>query len=107
MPSRTSTIRSTGGSIPRSRTRRRAVRTQRVSRTSASASRRPGIYPPRVSQPEVQRQAGQQRGNIDALSELVEGVDQKLDGLEAKVDCGFEQVGSQLEEVLRLLNTPR
>ncbi len=41
---------------------------------------------PAVSQPEVQRQVRQQRADIDALYELVERVDHKVDALDVKLD---------------------
>ena len=41
---------------------------------------------PGVSQPEIQRQVRQQRADIDALYELVERVDQKVDALDVKLD---------------------
>ena len=44
---------------------------------------------PGVSQPEIQRQVRQQRADIDALYELVERVDQKVDALEIKLDRRF------------------
>lgn len=56
-----------------------------------------------VSQPEIQRQ---QRGDIDALYELVERVervDQKVDALDVKVDRRFDEISGQLTEVLRQL----
>jgi len=56
-----------------------------------------------VSQPEIQRQARQQRGDIDALYELVERVDQKIDALDVKVDRRFDEISGQLSEVLRQL----
>ncbi len=56
-----------------------------------------------VSQPEIQRQVRQQRGDIDALYELVERVDQKVDALDGKVDRRFDEISGQLTEVLRQL----
>ena len=40
---------------------------------------------PGVSQPEIQRQVRQQRADIDALYELVERVDQKVDAVDVKL----------------------
>lgn len=45
----------------------------------------------------------QQRGDIDALYELVQGVDQKVDALDVKLDRRFDELGGQLAEVLRQL----
>ena len=56
-----------------------------------------------MSQPEIQRQVRQQRGDIDALYELVARVDQKIDALDVKVDRRFDEIGGQLSEVLRQL----
>ena len=56
---------------------------------------------PGVSQPEIQRQVRQQRADIDAVSELVERVDQKVDALDVKVDRRFDEISGQLSEVLR------
>ena len=56
-----------------------------------------------MSQPEIQRQVRQQRGDIDALYELVQGVDQKVDALDVKLDRRFDELGGQLAEVLRQL----
>ena len=56
-----------------------------------------------MSQPEIQRQVRQQRADIDALYELGERVDQKVDALDVKLDRRFDQVNSQLSEVLRQL----
>ena len=56
-----------------------------------------------MSQPEIQRQVRQQRGDIDALYELVERVDQKIDALDVKVDRRFDEISGQLSEVLRQL----
>jgi hypothetical protein len=57
----------------------------------------------RVSQPEIQRQVRQQRADIDALYELVERVDQKVDALDVKLDSRFDEISGQLSEVLRQL----
>lgn len=57
----------------------------------------------RVSQPEIQRQVRHQRADIDALYELVERVDQKVDALDVKLDRRFDEMGGQLSEVLRQL----
>lgn len=64
----------------------------------------------RVSQPEVERQVRQQRGDIDSLYELVEGVDRKVDSLDEKVsaldvklDRRLDELSGQLAEVLRQL----
>jgi hypothetical protein len=56
-----------------------------------------------VSQPEIQRQVRQQRADIDALYELVERVDQKVDAPRIKLDRGFDEISGQLAEVLRQL----
>ena len=62
---------------------------------------------PGVSQPEIQRQVRQQRADIDALYELVERVDQKVDALDVKLDRRFDKrfdkISGQLSEVLRQL----
>ena len=58
---------------------------------------------PGVAQPEIQRQVRQQRADIDALYELVERVDQKVDALDVKLDRRFGEINSQLSEVLRRL----
>ena len=58
---------------------------------------------PGVSHPEIQRQVRQQRADIDALYELVERVDQKVDALDAKLDRRFDEINDQLSEVLRQL----
>ena len=41
--------------------------------------------------------------DIDALYELVERVDQKVDALDVKVDRRFDEISGQLSEVLRQL----
>lgn len=56
-----------------------------------------------MSQPEIQCQVRQQRADIDALYELVERVDQKVDALDVKLDRRFDEVRGQLSEVLRQL----
>lgn len=56
-----------------------------------------------MSQPEIQRQVRQQRGDIDALYELVQGVDQKVDALDVKLDRRLDEISGQLAEVLRQL----
>jgi hypothetical protein len=56
-----------------------------------------------VAQPEIQRQVRQQRADIDALYELVERVDQKVDALDIKLDRRFDEISVQLSEVLRQL----
>jgi hypothetical protein len=56
-----------------------------------------------VSQPEIQRQVRQQRPDIDALYELVERVDQKVDSLDVKLDRRFDEISVQLSEGLRQL----
>ena len=66
--------------------------------TSSMAAMIPG-----VSQPEIQRQVRQQRADIDALYELVERVDQKVDALDVKLDRRFDEISGQLSEVLRQL----
>ncbi len=71
--------------------------------TDASSRRRGGRYALLVSQPEIQRQVRQQRGDIDALYELLERVDQKVDALDVKVDRRFDEISGQLSEVLRQL----
>lgn len=53
-----------------------------------------------VSQPEIQRQVRQQRGDIDSLYELVERVEQKVDALDVKVDRRFNEISGQLTDVL-------
>jgi chromosome segregation ATPase len=58
---------------------------------------------PGVSQPEIQRQVRQQRADIDALYEMVERLDQKVDALDAKLDRRFDDINAQLSEVLRRL----
>lgn len=58
---------------------------------------------PGVSQPEIQRRVRQQRADIDALYELVERVDQKVDALDAKLDRRFDEIRGQLSEVMRQL----
>ena len=58
---------------------------------------------PGVSQPEIQRQVRQQRADIDALYELVERVDQKVDALDIKLDRRFDEISGQLSDVLRQL----
>jgi hypothetical protein len=58
---------------------------------------------PRLSQPETQRQVRQQRADIDALYELVECVDQKVDALGIKLDRRFDEISGQLSAVLRQL----
>ena len=58
---------------------------------------------PGVSQPEIQRQVRQQRADIDALYELVERVDQKVDALDIKLDRRFDAISGQLSDVLRQL----
>lgn len=45
----------------------------------------------------------QQRADIDALYELVERVDQKVDALDVKVYRRFDEISGQLSEVLRQL----
>ena len=49
-----------------------------------------------VSQPEIQRQVRQQRADIDALHELVERVDQKVDALDVKLDRRFDEISGHL-----------
>ena len=49
------------------------------------------------------RQVRQQRADIDALYELVEHVDQKVDALDVKLDRRFDEISGQLSEVLRQL----
>jgi hypothetical protein len=66
--------------------------------TSSMAAMIPG-----VSQPEIQRQVRQQRADIDALYELVELVDQKVDAVDVKLDRRFDEISGQLSEVLRQL----
>jgi predicted butyrate kinase (DUF1464 family) len=56
-----------------------------------------------VSQPEIQHQVRQHRADIDALYELVEGVDQKIEALDVKLDRRFDEISGQLSEVLRQL----
>jgi len=57
-----------------------------------------------VAQPEIQRQVRQQRADIDALYELVERVDQKVDAVDVKLDRRFDEISGQLAEVLRQLS---
>jgi hypothetical protein len=66
--------------------------------TSSMAAMIPG-----VSQPEIQRQVRQQRADIDALYELVERVDQKVNAVDVKLDRRFDEISGQLSEVLRQL----
>ena len=81
----------------------------RTSRTLSEAQRIPALTSsmaamiPGVSQPEIQRQVRQQRADIDALYELAERVDQKVDALDVKVDRRFDEISGQLSEVLRQL----
>lgn len=56
-----------------------------------------------MAQPEIQRQVRQQRADIDALYELVERVDQKVDAVDVKLDRRFDEISVQLSEVLRQL----
>jgi hypothetical protein len=56
-----------------------------------------------VSQPEIQRQVRQRRADIDALYELVERVNQKVDALDIKLDRRFDEISGQLSDVLRRL----
>ena len=56
-----------------------------------------GRYDSRVSQPEVQRQVRQQRADIDALYELVERVDQKVDALDVKLDVLVRRVDQRVD----------
>ena len=56
-----------------------------------------------MSQPEIQRQVRQQRADIDALYELIERVDQKVDALDIKLDRRFDEISGQLSDVLRQL----
>ena len=42
----------------------------------------------------------QQRADIDALYELVERVDQKVDAVDVKLDRRFDEISVQLSEVL-------
>lgn len=58
---------------------------------------------PEVSQPEIQRRVRRQRADIDALYELVERVDQKVDAIDAKLDRRFDEITGQLSKVLRQL----
>ena len=81
---------------PRSRTLSGAQRIPAL--TSSMAAIIPG-----VSQPEIQRQVRQQRADIDALYELVERVDQKVDAVDVKLDRRFDEISGQLSEVLRQL----
>ena len=92
--------------LPAPGTRRSAIS---VSRTLSGAQRIPALtcsmaaMIPGVSQPEVQRQVRQQRADIDALYELVERVDQKVDALDIKLDRRFDEISGQLSDVLRQL----
>ena len=80
-----------------------------VSRMLSGAQRIPALTSsmaamiPGVSQPEIQRQVRQQRADIDALYELVERVDQKVDAVDVKLDRRFDEISGQLSEVLRQL----
>jgi hypothetical protein len=51
----------------------------------------------------VMQQRRQQRADIDALYELVERVDQKVDAVDVKLDRRFDEISVQLSEVLRQL----
>ena len=62
-----------------------------------------GRYDSRSAQPEIQRQVRRQRADIDALYELVERVDQKVDAVDVKLDRRFDEISGQLSEVLRQL----
>jgi hypothetical protein len=53
----------------------------------------------------MQRQVRQHGADIDALYELVAGVDQKVDALDVKVDRRFDEISGQLTEVLRRLGS--
>jgi len=55
---------------------------------------------PAVSQPEIQRQVRQQRADVDALYELVERVDRKVDALDVTLDRRLDEISGQLSEVL-------
>ncbi|WP_343600032.1 hypothetical protein [Mycobacterium sp.] len=56
-----------------------------------------------MSRPEIQRQVRQRRADIDALCELVERIDHKVDALDVKLDRRFDEMGGRLSEVLRRL----
>lgn len=72
--------------------------------TSTDTVARPAAsYDSGVAQPEIQRQVRQQRADIDALYELVERVDQKVDAVDVKLDRRFDEISGQLSEVLRQL----
>jgi len=49
------------------------------------------------------RTVRQQRSDIDAVYELVERVDQKVDALDAKLDRRLDEISGQLSAVLRQL----
>ena len=72
-------------------------------RAHTGADELDGRYDSGVSQPEIQRQVRQQRADIDALYELVERVDQKVDALDIKLDRRFDEISGQLSDVLRQL----
>ena len=72
-------------------------------RAHTGADELDGRYDSGVSQPEIQRQVRQQRADIDALYELVERVDQKVDAVDVKLDRRFDEISVQLSEVLRQL----
>ena len=60
---------------------------------------------PGMSEPEVRRQIRQQRGDIDALSLLVQGVDRKVDALDAKLDQRAEALDTELDGRVDALDT--
>ena len=63
-----------------------------------------GRYDSGVAQPEIQRQGPDSvPNNIDALYELVERVDKKVDAVDVKLDRRFDEISVQLSEVLRQL----
>ena len=81
-----------------------AIRTSRtLSGAHTGADELDGRYDSGVAQPEIQRQVRQQRADIDALYELVERVDQKVDAVDVKLDRRFDEISGQLSEVLRQL----
>ena len=49
------------------------------------------------------RTVRQQRADIDAVYELVERVDQKVDALDVMLDRRLDEISGQLSEVLRQL----
>ena len=82
---------------------RRLTASRTLSGAHTGADELDGRYDSGVAQPEIQRQVRQQRADIDALYELVERVDQKVDAVDVKLDRRFDEISGQLSEVLRQL----